>query len=278
MAEEKHFLEQLAMQWKHKEEEFFLDVDFSNDYLMVDLPVGEKHAWQIDKHHIQNSENLETIFETHYRNEKHDKIVPLFNMISEMFGRYSFPPANLDLGVVTLYSEAKFTDVIKGVEGNFGNQGWVISKKLFNILKNFNIGKYQDYKIVVQSKKQKSNDYVYLHFYSFADQFVDYSKSKFYKQAGSSLNFESRELIDINSFEEIEEKKKPLNVGLNFWEDKWTSIKPKEIFLKNNDLDLFKFKKLSTIDYFMSVKLAKVIYDEKITGFELFKTTKVKDS
>jgi hypothetical protein len=275
MAKEKHYLEQLAIRWKYRDEEFFLDVDFSNDYLEVDLPVGKKYAFQVKEHDIDKSKNLETLFDTHYRNKKHDEIVPLFDMLGEMFGEDSFPPANLDLAKIILHSEAKFTDVISGVSDNLGNQGWVVSKKLFNILKNFNIGKYQDYKIVVQNKNKKSNDYIYLHFYSFADQFVDYKRSKFYKESDAS---EFKELISINSYAEIDKKRKILNKGLKYSDDGWTTIFPKEIFLKNNDLDLFKFKKLQTIDYFMSAKLVKAIYDEKITGFELFKTTKVKDS
>jgi hypothetical protein len=275
MAKEQHSIKQVAIKWKHREKKFFLDVDFSNDYLEVDLPVGKKHAFHVKDHDIDKSKNLETIFDTHYRNKKHDEIVPLFDMLGEMFGGNSFPPANLDLAKIVLHSEAKFADIISGVSGNLGNQGWVISKKLFNILKNFNIGKYQDYKIVVQSKNKKSNDYVYLHFYSFADRFVDYNKSKFYKESDEAG---SRELISIKSFAEIDKKKKILNKGLKFLDDGWTTIFPKEIFLKNNDLDLFKFKKLATIDYYMSAKLAKAIYDQKITGFELFKTTKVKNS
>jgi hypothetical protein len=278
MAKEKHYLDQLAIQWKHQREEFFLDVDFSNEYVQVDTPVGTKHAWQIKEQNTSASKNLESIFESKYRNEKHNKIVAFYEMLIELFGDGLFPPAELDLGRVILYPGAKLTDVISGLSSSLSDHGWLISKKFFALLQNFNIGEYRTYKITVQNKKQLSDDYVYLRYYSFADQFVDYSKSKFYTKDKSSFDLNSSELISINSFEEIDKKRNELNDGLGYFESpNYISILPKELFLKNNNLDLFKFKNLRTGNCFMSAKLAKAIYDEKITGFELFKTTKVKD-
>jgi hypothetical protein len=274
-----HILDQIAIKWKQERESFFLDAAFSNDYVNVETPVGKKHAWQVDKHEISKSKNLESIFEEQYRNETHNKIVPLFDMISTMFHSASFPPSNLDLATVILHPGVKFTDVISGIEGNFGNHGWIVSKRFLKILQDFNIGKYQEYQIVVKNKKETSNDYVYLHFISYADKFIEYPSSKFYTRKGGSLNGGSRELIDISSFEEIKKIRDILNKGFEWTDfDDITHILPKELFLKDNNLDLFKFKDIVTIECYMSAALAKKIVEENITGFELIRTTKVKNA
>ncbi|MFC3158463.1 hypothetical protein ACFOEQ_07960 [Chryseobacterium arachidis] len=175
-----HILDQIANQWKSEEESFFLDTEFSEKYIKVEMPIGKKHAWQIENHEISKSENLESLFEAHYRKDTDENFVPLMDMYYRMMREGIFAPPELDLGVVKLYSEAKLTDVVNGIEGG----GWIVSKRLFEILKKFNIGEYQEYKIAVKSKKVISEDYVYLHFVSYADEYVDFPRSVFYKRKG----------------------------------------------------------------------------------------------
>lgn len=172
---EKHILDQIAIQWKNEEERFFQDTDYSENYIQVEMPIGKKHAWQVDRHDVLSSVNLESLFNTHCRTEAHEAFVPWLNMYNEVMDENRFAPPELDLGVTELYSEAKFTDVISGISGG----GWLISKRLIEILKNFNIGQYQDYKIAVKSKKVVSDDYVYLHFVSYADEYVNFRQSVF---------------------------------------------------------------------------------------------------
>lgn len=38
---EKHILDQIALQWKQEEENFFRDTDYSEDYFKVDFPIGK---------------------------------------------------------------------------------------------------------------------------------------------------------------------------------------------------------------------------------------------
>lgn len=278
MTKQQHILDQIAIQWEKEEEDFFLDTDYSNNYIKVKMPVGKKHAWQVDDHDILKSENLKTLFDRNYRTKDLDEFVPWFNMLSKMMNSNSFAPAELDLGIAKLYSEARLTDVISGVEGNMGNSGWIVSKKLFEILKNFNIGKYQNYKIAIKSKNIVSEDYLYLHFMNYADEYINYPQSIFYSETGT-MNFGSRKIISevFNSIEEIETTIDKLNIDVDIFDfENRKFIRPKKIFLNNNDLDIFKFKKLFYNEQFMSAKLAQTLIEEKITGLELIRTTKVK--
>lgn len=270
-----HILDQIATQWKSEEESFFLDTEFSENYIKVEMPIGKKHAWQVDYHDISKSANLESIFNDHYRTEADDDFVPLMNMYNRMMRKGTFPATELDLGVVKLYAEAKLTDVVNGVEGG----GWIVSKRLFEILKNFNIGDYQEYKIAVKSKKVVSEDYVYLHFVNYADDYVNYPQSVFYKGKGY-FDFAARAIIpeSFQSSEEIQAVSNRLNEGVSrsdFREN--VTIRSKQIVLHTNELDLFAFKNhFLCREQFISTRLAQTLLDEKITGLDFIKTTKVK--
>jgi hypothetical protein len=277
MTNQNSFLDKLAIKWKKEDDNFFLDCPFSNDYVEIEIVETKKHAWPIDEHEIGESKNLMTIFETNYRNSNHSGFVPYFDMIDEMFSDKSFPPPELDLGTIIVFDDVELTDVLSGVEGNFGNNGWVVSMKLMNLLSRFNIGKFETYSLNARHRNNLLSNYVYLHFYNYADKYVDFSKSNFYLQKGSSLDVDNRTVITVDSLSKIEEIENIQNAKLE--RDDWknlASIHPKEIFLLQNDLDLFKFEDLSTTDFFMSTRLAKEIDKEKITGFDLKRTTKLK--
>jgi len=270
-----HILDQIAIQWKSEEESFFLDTEFSENYIKVEMPIGKKHAWQVDYHDISKSANLESIFNDHYRTEADDDFVPLMNMYNRIMRKGSFPATELDLGVVKLYAEAKLTDVVNGVEGG----GWIVSKRLFEILKNFNIGDYQEYKIAVQSKKVVSEDYVYLHFINYADDYVNYPRSVFYKGKGY-FDFAARTILpeSFQSSEEIQAVSNRLNEGVSLSDFRENVIiQSKQIVLHPNELDLFAFKSYFLCrEQFISARLAQTLLDEKITGLDFIKTTKVK--
>jgi len=270
-----HILDQIASQWKSEEESFFLDTEFSEKYIKVEMPIGKKHAWQIENHEISKSENLESLFEAHYRKDTDENFVPLMDMYYRMMREGTFAPPELDLGMVKLYSEAKLTDVVNGIEGG----GWIVSRRLFEILKKFNIGEYQEYKIAVKSKKVVSEDYVYLHFVSYADKYVDFPQSVFYKGKGY-FDFAARQIMpeSFHSTDELQALSDQLNEGVNFGDfNKRVSIQSKIIVLKPNELDIFKFKNyLLCREQFISARLAQTLLDEKITGLDFIKTTKVK--
>lgn len=271
---EKHILDQIALQWKNEEELFFLDTDYSENYFQVEMPIGKKYAWQVDRHNVLTSVNLESLFNTHCRTEADEAFVPWMNMYNEIMNENRFAPPELDLGVAELYSEAKFTDVISGISGG----GWLISKRLFEILKNFNIGRYQEYKIAVKSKKVVSDDYVYLHFASYADDYVNFPQSVFYKGKGY-FDFAAREILPekFQSEAELKAVSDLWNEGVRFADfNKRTSIQSKQIVLHSNGPDVFKFKsRFLTNAQFISARLATTMLDEKITGLEFIRTTKV---
>ena len=195
-------------------------------------------------------------------------------MISTMFGGDKFAPPQLDLGKAILYAEAKPTDIISGLEGNFGNHGWVVSQRLFQLLKQFNIGQYQPYKILIQSKKKDYPDYVYLHFISYADKFIDYGHSKFYTEKDDEVTG----IVTFESAKDMKQNRLDMNIGLSPFDDGYTYVHPKEIYLEKNAPDFFQFKDLISIDTFMSAELAKMILAEGMTGFKFIQTRMVKDS
>ncbi len=282
MANKKIIIDEIAMNFINETNVTHLDVPYSNDYVIVNLPVGKRYAFQVENHNITNSESLKALFNAHYRNSNHKEVVPYFNMMGEMFENDKFAPAELDFGTIELHYGNKITDIISGVSGNFGNHGWVISNRLFEIFKQFNIGKYQQYNIVVKSRGVVSNDHVYLHFINYADDFIDYSKSKFYMHkrlppGDFSYMGKPKTEVSFASHEELELVKAKMNEGLDLFDVGWTTIYPLQIFLKNNNLDLFKFNKLLDIETYMSAALVAKIAEENITGLELKRTMRVKD-
>ena len=264
-----HPFEQMAIQWNHDEEQFFLDVDFSTSYFKLHSPLGKRNAWAVKSHGIGKSTNLESIYNDKFRKPGNQKIVPLMSMMIAVFGNDSFAPEELDLGKVVIHSEFKLSDSF-GWLGNLQRSGWIISRRLLDILAQFNVGKFKAYKIAVNHKGINYDNYVYFHFLNYADTFIDYSKSSFYTQEGF-LKFESRKPIVIHSAKDLKSQESTFTkTGKNL------DICPKELFLTDNNLDLFKFKRPFLDEYFISKRLAERFVKEKVTGFELLQTTRVK--
>jgi hypothetical protein len=277
MQNQIHFLDQLALNWKSEEEQFFLDCEFSEDYVELKITKTDSHTWSIENHELEKSQNLVEIFEKKYKNNLYVGFVPLFDMVAEMFTEKAFAPSELDLGEIVVFDEIELSDVLSGIEGNFGNNGWVLSKRLIELLKQYKIGNYQTYPLRVRHRGELLLTYVYLHFHSYADQYINYSKSKFYIQKGGNLQPEDRSIITVNDFEEIKRGEDNHNSKLDKldWKN-LISIRPKELFLNPNEFDLFRFDEISSTDMFMSVRLAAKLNEEKIKGFDFKKTTKVK--
>jgi len=267
-----HPLDKIAIEWEKEEESFFLDVDFSNDFVQIKLPVAKKRAWQVKDHDILESSNLVEIYDKFYRQENNEDFIPYFDMISDIFKIDYLPPYQIDLGEVIIYPNEELTDIISGFDGNFGGMGWLMSDKAISQLENFNIGQSKIYSVLVKHKGKTFDNYKYLRFINYGDSFVDFNKSNFFKQE-DYLNFDSREILKAESFDDIDSKRKSLNKK----SENLFSIEPKEIFMKPNNLDLFSFSKLHTIDIFCSIKLAEKLKAESITGFKYIRTTKVKN-
>ena len=262
-------LDDMAIQWEKEEEQFFLDVPYSADYFMLKNPIGKRNAWAIKSHEILESKNLKSIFNENCRRASTPDFVPWFTMLCEVFPYNDFAPAELDLGSVTINTDFKLSDCF-GVLGNIQRSGWVINQRLLEIFKQFNIGDYKTYKIRVVYKGTSYDNYVYFHFFNYADKYVDYSKSKYYTQF--RFDNETRKLIDISSEEELKSKDAQLRKSSNTD----ICIYPKELFLTENNLDLFAFNKSRFYKHFISKRLADKLIAEKVTGYEIFQTTKVK--
>ena len=201
-----HPLDTLAIQWKAEDEAFFLDVPFSDDYVVLSNPIGTRSSWAIKSHEIGKSSNLESIYDKHFRGPRRRKTVPLMEMFSDMFRASTFGPEELDLGTVIINSDYKLIDCF-GEIGIIKRSGWVVSQKLLGLLKQFNIGEYKTYKIQVYHKGKNYDNYVYFHFHNYADKLVDYTRSTFYIQEGYLGR--NRQVTEISSEEEFKTKTAP---------------------------------------------------------------------
>jgi hypothetical protein len=203
--------------------------------------------------------------------EMDESFEPTISRLQRLFADFNLPPKNTDIGNVTLYKSAKITDFISG--DSLSANGWILSGKVKKILADFNIGKHRFYPIIVEHKDKKYTDYYYLQFSNDSTKYVDYKKSKFYKNKKIIDLPETREDIEINSQKEINEKTKELRKI-----DEWCSINPKSIILKTKfpAFDLFEFHHLNTISKFISDRLKTKLESENITGFVASETSKVK--
>ena len=102
--------------------------------------------------------------------------------------------------------------------------------------------------------------------------FVDYSTSIFYANP-DYFDYDKVEFLKVKSLDDLQEKRDKYYEERNI-----PTISSKELFLHNlvSKPDLFFFKRLGFINFFASVELAKTLVKEKITGFNISETSKVK--
>lgn len=274
MKKTKSIFERLAKKWQKDELDYYLNISKSEDFYEFKLPTSTRTAWQVEGHHVPNDRGSKNII---YKNEKGQYVVeidksvePTFSRLHRLFSNYNLPPKNTNIGIVTLYKSAKVTDFISG--DHLSGNGWIVSEKVKKILSDFNIGKHLYYPIIVEHKEEKYTNYYYLQFSNDASKFVDYKKSTFYMNKSILDIADTREDIEIDSKNEIEEKTKELRKT-----DEWCSIKPKTIILTNKfpAFDLFEFHNVNTISKFISDRLKLKLESENITGYEAKETSKV---
>ena len=153
-------LDQMAMGWQKNEDAFYASAEISKDFLEISLLSAKNNLYQIEKHDILKSKNLETIFDQQYRTKEDDDFLGYYEMTGKIFNGQSLPPLDLDLGTVRIHSNEKITDVISGFSNNMGQTGFLISSRLMDILKEYQIGSHQfNQNVEVHYKRKKYQNY-----------------------------------------------------------------------------------------------------------------------
>lgn len=161
------------------------------------------------------------------------------------------------LDYIELKTTSKITDVIWEYEIK---HGLLISKKVFNILKDFNIydAKYYPAKVV---KSNKSYEYYFMRMAGDLTEFIDFKKSVF---SWYHSDRSESEVITFNDIDEFSTKKK--EVGLI------DSINPVEVYFNKEFIDLkydmIFIGRLNTIAFWINERLKKRLEEENVIGFE----------
>ncbi len=165
---------------------------------------------------------------------------------------------------IELYKRTKLTDIFWTDVGSM--QGVFFNKKVLDVLKNFNIGKYEctDVRFLKKNKKGDKiiDDYQWIIFNSDDHQLIDFEESEFIIKEISTDKFIRK--IKVSSFDNLIEYYNKL-IGLE-------CIQIKKVRLTDyaNRLDLISYVELHTyLDLIISEELLIALQKEGITGFEV---------
>lgn len=264
-----HPLDKIANKWTDEEKKFFENQIDSKDIFQLELTGNKRTGDQIEnwkspsvlkmEQHFKNWDGkLELNFEIKEGGE-----IRTFN---ELLGGESVPQELPEIGQMILYKSSKITDFIKG---SFLEQyGLIVSDKAKSILDSFNIGHHKYYPLEIVHKSEIYSDYWFLRSSASVKEYIDFEKSIFYRQKGL-FGFSSRELIEINSKEE-------LNTYRSKVEGQDIYVKASEIYLNHDfpNYDLFVSKEYGIQGIFISTQLKTRI--TSLTGMEIKSTKRIK--
>lgn len=181
--------------------------------------------------------------------------------------KLSFNP-NLDAFI--LNGQSKRTDIISVMSPD-SKHNILIKTDLVKIWKNLNVRDYQAFPATVLYRKKKF-DYSLLHFYTYQDQFIDFSKTIFFQ-----LGFGRKKIkeLAINSYEDfIKHTVNPENEPNPDYAIMASNICPINLVLKEDKIDLDFFlilKDQYNIGYIISERFKDALIQENVSGFDLIK-------
>lgn len=173
-----------------------------------------------------------------------------------------------DLNYFVVHNKANLTDLLSNAI--LPATGLVISKKLKDILQDFNLISNKIYPAKVFHKKE-IQEYYYLHVGTTLAEIVNYQKSSFIILLNYAHNIGQINISSFNDYHQKKEKIKVDNPGktVSIWAEK---ICFTEDF--DQKLDFFKIGIFDT-DLYVSEKLKKALIKEKITGLHIELTNKL---
>ncbi len=181
--------------------------------------------------------------------------------------KLSFKP-NLDAFI--LNGQSKRTDIISVISPD-SKHNILIKTDLVKIWKNLNVCDYQIFPATVIYRRKKF-DYSLIHFYTYQDQLIDFSKTDFFH-----LGFGRKKIkeLAINSYEDfIKHTVNPENIPNPDYAIMAKDICPINLALKEDKIALDFFlilKDQYDIGYIISERFKDALLQENTTGFDLIK-------
>ncbi|CAA0233772.1 conserved hypothetical protein [Tenacibaculum maritimum] len=148
----------------------------------------------------------------------------------------------------------------------------VLDDNLLNLLKDFNIGNYQDWKINTWQNKELIEKYnLFLLNDTKQFEYVDYKKSSFYsKKLGDWNNSSIQKSVFVENYDDYNEKKEELR------KDKLMLLHRKvTLDLSKTNEDMFRIINAPPGGYFVSEKLKNAIEEKGFTGMEFIEASKL---
>lgn len=158
-----------------------------------------------------------------------------------------------NLDGISIYKSTKLTDVISCALGP-GND-LIISKRFFDLLKNFNTSPVQYFNCTIYKGEDKIK-YVWLHFIYELEKVVDYKRSLL-THPNDSLSEDIKMVTDYEKYREFYDTK-----------DKYGLVKAKKVVIKNLNMDFLVIGQYNQKVY-ISEKLRDAIVRNKITGIDI---------
>lgn len=183
--------------------------------------------------------------------------------IADSLTPWNFPKINTPFEI-TLHKNSKLTDVLNNLQVN--SSGFMISKKLKNILDSFTLMNHKYYPVRI---KGINESYYWLHLCDMQLTYnLDYSNTIFFQTKYNSIQNE----IKLSSFNEYVLLKNEL--GTSF------GVKLIETTLSNDflkGLDLFRFIPFTGSEIFISEELKTALEENQIVGFNFQRAEKIKN-
>lgn len=250
------------------EHNFFSEMQLSPDFCELELKVNSRTGnqikdWISEVSLILKKEMEDWDWSKPFEVELPDE--PEIDKFYKLLSAEGNPDALPGLGYMQLYKSSKVTDF---VTGSFLSQyGLIISQSAKEIFEAYNLGEARFYPITLEHNGNFYSNYFFLKTLSSAVEFIDYRKSCFYKQRGFS-DFDTREVIEIDSIEEYEDYRKNLS-------DQEVFIYMKSIALNDSfpNYDYFTCDMPGMHKRFVSSKLASAL--NKLSGLQIIKTNRI---
>lgn len=169
----------------------------------------------------------------------------------------------LNIPSLSLHSQSKRTDFLSSV---VNNQILLISEKLFELAKKFNLPCFQSFKTSVESKNNQF-DYFFFFIPENSTELIDFEKSTFCIARWNS----KIETIEINSFNEFKKEQSKYPKPNSF------RVAVEQLVLNEKKIKYDFFRILGPLSsYFISESLRDAIIENGITGMEFISTSEMK--
>lgn len=233
---------------KSKEDAYFTDLPYSDDFFVLTLTNNKQHAYPVDFWKRPD-----------HCNEDWDKF-------DRLFENNQIPSSIPDIGYFILRSSSKLTDIIRSHSAStFLSDSLLLSSKAKNAFSDCNAGQKGFYPTTIELKGKSSSDYYLFKYSATSTDYIDYNKSIFYSQ-DDLFDFDSRKIVELNSLKEIEDYAISNDI----------SVYAKQIVFNSDfpDFDLFYFNgELGLNGIFVSKKLAAKLKD--MTGITFERTSRL---